>query len=243
MKNIVFLFLVVNLFLTVQVISAQKHKQTALHLKNGNIIYGKILENHPDSIIKIQNKCNDIFVFKHTEILSLNNPQKEQNTNKELPFLLGFDTGLAGFGGSFNPAVSLLISGTYRFKERYYAGLSSGIEYFGIPLLPVAGEFQADVFKRNLTPYIYVRGGYGFALYPNEETNNYNSTYTGGLLLGGGVGIKKRFSSEFALTFSIGYRHQQTYETRDYLTDDRWNTDYKRHYFYNRAVFRIGLVF
>ncbi len=243
MKKIASLFLAVSLILSAQNISAQKGKQSALHLKSGSIIYGKILENYPDSIIKIQDNCNNILVFKHTEIQSLNILKKEESKDSDLPYRISFDTGIAGFGGNFDPAISLLIIGAYNFNERFSAGISSGIEYFGMPLLPVAGEFQANVFNRNTTPYIYLRCGYGFALYPNEETSNYNSTYAGGLLFGGGIGIKKHFSSEFAMTFSIGYRHQQTYETYDYLINDFWNSDYKRHYFYNRTAFRIGLVF
>lgn len=243
MNKVASLLITICLLLCGHYVSAQKNKENALHLKNGSIIYGKILENHPDSIIKIQDNCDNILVYEHTEIQSLKVRNKEEKKDRGFPYRINFNTGIAGFGGNFDPAISLLIIGTYHFNEKFSAGILSGIEYFGMPLLPAAGEFQVNVFNRNTTPYVYLRGGYGFTLYPNEETNSYNRTYAGGLFLGGGIGIKKRFSSEFAMTFSIGYRHQQTYESYDYLFDNFWNSDYERHYFYNRAAFRIGLVF
>ena len=173
---------------------------------------------------------------------------KKYKKNKEyieasIPFQFGFELGIAGFGGYYEPGLSFLLSGKYNLNERFSAGISTGVEHFEIPILPVAGEFQADIFKRRATPYIYVRGGYGFKLISDEENNDYSVIYKGGPMFGAGIGIKKRFNSEFAMTFSIGYRHQQTYEERDYLFSDWWNSDYSRQYFMNRAAFKIGFVF
>ena len=240
MNKIVSILLVTFLILSIQIVSAQK--QSAVYLKNGSIIYGKVLESIPDSIVKLQDKCDNIWVFEQSKIQSVNAPNKIYITEAS-PFQLSFNMGIAGFGGSYDTGLSLLISGIYHFNDRYYAGITSGVEHFEIPLLPIAAEFHADAFKRKTTPYIYLRAGYGFKLIEDEENNNYTAEYKGGPMFGAGIGIKKRFSSEFAMTFSIGYRHQQTYEARDYLFNDWWSSDYKRHYFNNRTTFRVGFVF
>jgi len=238
--NKITLFFSIFLFL-LNVNNSFAQKKSSIHLKNGSIIYGEIIENIPDSIIKIKTKCDNIFVFKKQEIESINLSKNE--SFKTTPYNMYINTGIAGFGGNYDAGVSLLVTGTYNFNEKYYAGISSGVEYFQIPLLPVAGEFRADIFKRNTTPFIYFRGGYGFKLISDEENNNYTATFKGGVMFGGGIGIKKRFSSEFAMTFSIGYRHQQTYEAYDYFFNDWWNSDFSRQYYNNRAIFRIGFVF
>ncbi|MCF6364948.1 MAG: hypothetical protein L3J35_01985 [Bacteroidales bacterium] len=233
------------LFLTIFFISLTNivisQNKSSLHLKNGSIIYGKIIENIPDSIVKIKTECNNILVFEKQKIESINSTKNEKY--KTIPYNLTMDAGIAGFGGSYDASISLLITGTYNFNEKYYVGITSGIEYFQIPVLPVAGELRADIFKRNTTPFIYFRGGYGFKLIRDEENSSYIATYKGGIMFGSGIGIKKRFTSEFAMTFSIGYRHQQTYESYDYVLGDRWNSDYERHYFNNRTTFRIGFIF
>jgi hypothetical protein len=224
---------------------AQNRKNTCVNLKNGSIIYGKVIENYPDSLIKIQTEGNNIWVFKYSDIDTVITSSTVK-TESARPYTVQLQAGFAGFGGSynFNPGISLLISGSYEFKDRYYIGLTSGAEYFDIPILPVVLDVKVDFFKRNLTPFVYLRGGYAFKLISDQvDYYEYKTSYKGGIMYDAGFGVKKRFSSEFALTFSIGYAHRETYEVRDYIYDSPWTTDYERHYFYNRAAFMIGIVF
>ena len=239
-KAIVFLSLVLFFFSTGY---GQHHRFSTVNLLNGSVINGKIIENYPDSLIKIQTEGDNIWVFKYSEIdtvILASNYQIKRST----PFNVSIESGVSVVGGSeFNPAFSLLVSGTYTLKERFHFGITTGAEYFGISLLPVACELKVDFFKRNTTPYIYLRGGYGFSLKPREETESYKAVYEGGLLFGGGIGIKKQFSSDFAMTFSVGYRRQNTFESRDYIVDNWWGSDYERYYFYNRAALMVAFVF
>ncbi len=244
MKKLKFLLLILLFGALLHTVKAQKN--AALYLKNGSVIYGTITENIPDSIVKIRDKCHNIWAVKNAEILNIKDLKKESQDKNRIPYYMIFDTGIAGFGGNGDAGVSLLISGVFNFKNRYYAGVTSGVESFGFPLLPIAAEFQADIFNRYITPYIYVRGGYAFKMIKDKETgyyDYYSESYKGGLMFGAGVGIKKRFSSDFALTCSIGYRHQETYEKREYISDTWWNSDYERYYLLNRAAVRVGLVF
>ncbi len=222
---------------------AQKRSYSTVNLLNGSSIKGKVLEHFPDSIIKIQTEGDNIWVFSYSEIdtVLLSSKPAVTGSNK---FQFCIESGTSVVGGSeFNPAFSLFLTGTYMFYDRFRVGVSTGAEYFGISLLPLAAEMQVDLFKRNITPYIYLRGGYGFSLKPKEETDYYTSDYKGGWLYGGGIGIRKRFSSDFAMTFSIGYRQQNTFESRDNKYTDWWNVDYERYYQYNRASLMIGFIF
>ena len=230
-------------FITSSLVNAQL--LNSVKLKNGSILYGKIIEHRPDSIIKIKDRCGNLWAFQYTEIESFNGKYKTKKEHIEpaIPFQFGFELGVAAFGGYYDPGLSFILSGKYALNDRISVGISTGAEYFEIPLLPAAGEIHLDIFKRRATPYLYVKGGYGFKLLPDEANNEYTSKYRGGPLFGAGIGIKKRFNPEFAMTFSIGYRHQQTFEERDYLFEDWWRSDYTRQYFMNRTAFKIGFVF
>jgi len=236
----------VILLTAVNYLAAQKQKKVALYLKTGSIIYGKITENIPDSIVKIKDRCDNIWAFKNDDIRYLKDFNKEKQDKNRLPYYLIFDTGIAGFGSFGNVGLSLLVSGVYSFNNRYYFGLMSGVESFGFPLLPVAGDLRINIFDRNVTPYVYIRSGYAFKMIKNTETgyyDYYSEEYKGGIMFGAGIGIERRFTPDFALTFSIGYRHQETYDKRVYISETRWNRDYVQHYFYNRTAIRVGLVF
>jgi hypothetical protein len=238
------ILLILSLFLVLSA-TGQKQKSTCVNLKNGSIIYGRILENYPDSLIKIQTEGNNIWVFKYSEIDTVIQSSPVSNKSAR-PYNILLQTGFNGLGSNsnFNPAFSLLFSATYTVKERYSFGLTTGAEYFGIPIMPLAIEAKADFFKSALTPYVYLRGGYAFKLIPNQTDYDwYKTTYKGGILYDAGIGVKKRFSPEFALILSVGYAHRETYEYRDYIYEDSWNSDYERHYFYNRTEFLIGFVF
>lgn len=242
MKSLNYIIVAIFLFL-LSMGEAQNLKPACINLKNGSIIHGKVIENIPDSLIKVQTEGNSIWVFKYSEIDTILF-SKNVKTESAGPVNIELQPGFNGIGkNQFNPSFSFLISATYNFKERFNIGLTSGVEYFGIPLLPVAVEFRADIFKRNVSPFIYMRGGYDFKLLPDEHTEDYDLSYTGGKMFGFGIGIKKRFSSEFALNFSIGYARRETFEIRDYTVEDIWTSDYKRHYFYNRTALIIGFMF
>jgi len=240
------ILLVCIMIFGIQINFAQKNT-TEIHLKNGSIIYGRIIENIPDSLMKIKDECNNVWAIKISEIQNVMKFNVSEQGEKQSSFYLGFDTGLAFFGGFGNPGLSFMIYDIYKIKKRYYFGIITGVENFKIPIFPVAAEFQTDIFNRNITPYIYVRGGYAFKLIEDklyEHYNQYSESYKGGIMFGAGIGIKKRFSSEFAMTFSLGYRHQEIQEKRDYIFDnDRWYSDYDRHYYLNRTVIRVALVF
>jgi hypothetical protein len=239
-KAIIFLF---SLLIFATNVWAQKQSFSTVNLLNGSSIKGKVLEHFPDSIIKIQTEGENIWVFSYSEIDTVYFFSKPAPSGSS-KFQFCIESGTSVVGGSeFNPAFSLFLTGTYRFYDRFRVGISTGAEYFGISLLPVAGELQVDFFKRNTTPYIYVRGGYGISLKPKEETDYYTSVYKGGYLYGCGIGIRKRFSSDFAMTFSVGYRRQNTFESRDNKYSDWWNVDYERYYQYNRASLMIGFIF
>jgi hypothetical protein len=226
-------------------ILTQAQTNNSIILKNGSIIYGEIVQNIPDSIVKIKDKCGNIWAYQYTEVKGINEQEVIKNSYIEstLAFQFEINLSVSAFGGYYEPGLSFLLSGKYLLNDRISAGLSSGVEYFEIPLLPLAAEIQFDLFKRNATPFIFMRGGYGFTLRADKKTEYDIAKYKGGPLFAGGVGIKKRFSSDFALTFSLAYRHQQTFEERDYLWDDWWNTDYSRKNFLNRAAFSIGFIF
>jgi hypothetical protein len=64
---IVFLLIIVGIVFGIRMIFKKKFKDV-VHLKNGSIIHGKIVEQMPNVSVKIQTKDGNTSVFQNTEI-------------------------------------------------------------------------------------------------------------------------------------------------------------------------------
>ena len=98
------LLLALGLFACVQLSFAQKTVE-AVHLKNGSVIYGTIIEQIPGQRIKIQARDGSIFIYTADEISRITRekaPQQERQIiylDRNYPLLGAHaELGITGFG-------------------------------------------------------------------------------------------------------------------------------------------------
>ena len=241
MKKI--LIITILLTLTGLPMSAQKTKD-ALYLKNGSIIYGKLLEIS-DNIYRFQTSDGSLFKYTSEEVDKL---------TKETPSFSGRKPGGAGFaieGGllvgsqnsDFDAPFSFSIIINYTTATRNILGVGSGVEFLGSTYAPVFLEYKRLFNERKTAPFIFFRGGALLHTGDDEDNDPYNpyyypKDYKGGASLGIGTGISwAKEDLETYLTFA--YRYAQTsYKQEDY--NDIVYT-YKNNY--NRLEIKFGFKF
>lgn len=177
-----------------------------LHLKNGSILCGKMLETGNTETVSIEIIGHNILSFSKSEVLKIE-PNADKNHKK-----LSFGSSLQFFGGSSNNA-GIAFSVSYPVVKRLNAGLGTGLEFFDYQILPMFVEFKYDILPGRLTPFVYSRAGYSLPLSKGTDNGWYTPTYHGGMLFAAGAGIQRSFSSSGSFFFAVGYRYQQLRST------------------------------
>lgn len=197
-------------------LSAQKTKDV-LYLKNGSIIYGKLIEIIDDQY-KIQTSDGSIFIYKTQEV---------EKFVKESPFFDGRK--VEGFG--FSLEAGLLVGSQHTqysapFSFNFMAcvtsntknitSIGSGVEFFGRPYTPLFIEYKHIFFSKKTSPFIFARGGAVIPLGGDEQTQsmvyNYNDgpkDYKGGASITFGTGISWA-KEDWETYLSFGYRYAHT---------------------------------
>ncbi len=177
--------------------------------------------------------------------------EEKPKANYEFTFDMGFMQSLLNSYSYYSSnsnyfAASFLFSNGIRFPNRFYTGLSTGVEFFTTPIIPILAEMKYDILKNNLTPFLYFRAGGSFALnsnYDDESTYQRNTEeWKGGFIGNWGIGVKKNFKNNTAMSFSLGYRYQKLTKTINY--NPEYSVSYeKTEYSLNRVVIRANFSF
>ncbi len=248
MRKSVLVFL--SLLFLVSITFAQKRKKDVIYLKNGSIINGQIISSLPSGMVKIKTKDNSLWVF---EPLQYDSISATKSTIKQLHYGY-FNLTEAGIlaGNSDNlynaPFTLMNISG-WQFKNRFSAGLGTGVEFWSETYLPVVADIRYYLQRQSVNPFFGIQVGYSFALDKPDMQYVYDSTpvwrggtgstlemkANGGLLINPSVGICTSLNENMALTFSAGYRFMR----HRYSREDNYKIDID----YNRLSIKIGLIF
>lgn len=239
-KNLIILIMLTLIALP---LSAQKTKD-ALYLKNGSVIYGKLLEISENKY-KIQTSDGSLFNFSSDEV---------DKFLKESPHFDGRKTGGAGFAleaglligsqsSDLRAPFSFNIIVNYTNLTKNIFGLGSGVEFMGSTFSPVFFEYKRLINDRKTAPFIFFRGGGLIHTGSDPERDPYNQydyakDYKGGASLGMGTGISWA-KEDLEIYLSFAYRYAQTsYKQRNY--NDVVYT-YKNNY--NRLEIKFGFKF
>lgn len=193
-----------------------------------------------------------VFYFLFPAILFAQEPETDSlELNYEFSFDLGFyhslygnyNYGYYGYQITDNYVVtSMLFSNGVRLKNRLYFGMALGSEYIHTQTIPLLADLKYDFLRNSLSPFLYARVGGAFALNTKENNTDYYSIdWRGGLIGTWGLGIKKTFKNNTALSFSLGYRYQKLSQETKYTsgTVELEKTDYS----INRVVVRSSFYF
>ena len=239
------LTIVIVLIFTLFPLSAQKTKDV-LYLKNGSIIYGKLIEIVGDQY-KMQTTDGSIFIYSTSDV---------EKFAKETPFFDGRK--VEGFGFSLEAGIlagAQHTSYSAPFSFNFLAGftsntkniisLGSGVEFIGKPFTPVFLEYKYLMFDRKTTPFIFIRGGALLQIGGNdpESYNNNNNDYVpfnykggGSFTFGSGISWAK---DDFETYLSFAYRYAHTsYQRKEF---NRGNITYENSL--NRLEIKFGFKF
>jgi hypothetical protein len=244
--------LILITFIIILIMIGNLHAQSTedvVHLKNGSILRGKVIESvtGDHTTIEIQGR-NVLYIPDSTLKLVLMDqkvPSRDRE-NKASPVEMA--ASVSFFGGSNNSAGCSFIT-SYRFPFRLSTGVGFGNEWFDHQQIPFIADVKYCFLKGSWSPYVYAQTGYAIPLSKSADDDNnwYNqfTEYYGGVLAGAGGGMRFDFARHNALIFSFGYRFQQTKTVTD---NDPWSSSsyqsetivYDK---YNRLTFSVGFLF
>lgn len=217
--------LITLLIITGFTLSAQRPKDV-LYLKNGSIIYGKLIEIKDDQY-KMQTPEGSTFIFKTDEV---------DRFAKESPFFDGRRK--SGFG--FALEAGLLVgsqeteySSPFSFnalagatiKTRHTVSFGSGVEFIGKSYIPLFLEYKYIFTEKKAAPFVFLRGG-GLVQVSATDPDSYDISsqyntpfnYKGGgsFTLGSGISWVK---DDYETYLSFAYRYAHTsYQQKEYNT-------------------------
>ncbi len=235
------------IILTFIALSLQAQKtRDALYLKNGSIIYGKLMEISNDNY-RIITSDGSVFNFKSEEVDKfmkefLSTGERKKNgpgVTLEGGLLIGAQNSDFDAPFSFNLVANYTVSTTNQF------GFGSGVEFLGSTFAPVLIEYRKLFSERKTTPFVFFRGGGLVHLGGDDESDTdpyqqYNQpiNYKGGLSLTMGTGISW-MKDGYETYLSFAYRYARTsYEEKSYN-----DVTYTYKNSYNRLELKFGFRF
>jgi hypothetical protein len=242
-KHLLIIILLTIIFLP---LSAQK-KKDALYLKNGSIIYGKLIEI-TDNQYKIQASDGSLFIYPNSDVDKFvkETPFFEGRKNSGFGFALEAGFLVGAQNTTYDAPFSFNLLGSYIVNTKNIFSLGSGVEFIGIPYTPLFFEYKYLVKDKKTTPFFFTRGGRLFHIGEEEENpNDYNEydkrDFKGGFSWAIGTGISwakediepyLSFAYRYALTSYV----QKTYNNGTYY-------DYTYEETYHRLEVKLGFRF
>lgn len=229
-------------------LAQEKNKQSII-LNDGSTISGTIVSNTHDSIRIVITKPETISISKN-EIKDIEgswNP--EQLLSKSKGYFIYFSPSI--FMGKNNKenlyTISFNLSNGYQLSNGLGIGFGVGVEQMGAPLLPVYTEITYHPWNKQLSPFVYLKSGYGFAFGRKEEQIIYYdyapysaSNYKGGFLFNAGIGLANFTWLKSAVTIGVGYRYQRVTSSEQYS----WNGGIIETVTnFNRVELKFGFLF
>lgn len=215
MKKSIFIFL--TLFIGLQA-AAQAFYRDVIHLKNGSVIRGKIVEEVPNKTYTIKLVDSSLFVVNIDDILKIVHEEiavakteKKTGSGTSNTLAKGYE-GLAevGYGskiGTYGIDVAKfnLVNG-YRVNKSLFAGIGTGLRYFttktgDFSLIPLFLDIRYKPLDRPLSPYVAFSAGYAW-----DASHGFDDA---GFLFNPQIGLQINKSADMMFHIGFGYEIQQ----------------------------------
>lgn len=237
------LTILITLIIMALPLHAQKMKD-ALYLKNGSIVYGKLLEIS-DNKYRIQTSDGSIFNYSSDEVDRFYKevPRFDSRKSTGAGFVIEAGLLIGSQNSEFDAPFSFNLLVNYTTYSKNIFGLGSGVEFLGSTYSPVFFEYKRLFNVKKTAPFVFFRGGALLHTGGDEEAdpNNpyyYPKDYKGGSSFAIGTGIS--WSKEDIETYlSFAYRYAQTSYTQGSYND----VIYKYESNYNRLEVKFGFKF
>jgi hypothetical protein len=197
------------IFISLQL--AGQNPQDTIYLKNGSVVYGKILENS-ENLFRIETNDGYFFSFSPLEVERyIARVPAVKDLKKTRGFNFVMENGF--LPGSGDKAFFLLFSITpminYTFNPIHSLSVGTGLESYEEFMIPLVLEYKINFSDRNATPFFYAKAGGLFNLHADEGDENYNTDYKPGWTCGTGLGYSWPIAN-FESFVQIGYRYTHT---------------------------------
>jgi len=202
-----FLFLIVFLFALVANAFSQQYAdyQDVVYLKNGGIVRGIIIEQVPQSSLKIETTGGNVFVYTYDEIEKIakepkvlqDNERQSQNSVSSTGLKKGY-RGIVELGTLIPFGMGVHVINGYQFNPYVSLGAGVGLDvYFDDGLtLPLFADLRINFLDKRVSPYIAFDIGYTFRLTGLD--------YGNGLLFLPISGARFKLSDKYALNVGLG---------------------------------------
>ena len=237
----------VLLFLITLSASAQRNRKQTIILNDGSYIVGSIIVDSSDYLsIRVKRPhvitIGKSLVYNTKTNLRSGIPGSVDKTGYSIRLSASL---LAGHNSEGNAAsLSFHLSNGYQFSNGLSAGLGTGIEELDLVLMPLYLDLRFQPLKTRVSPYAWIKSGYGFPL--SEEENefyydfgSYNEA-KGGIMFSTGAGIALYSWKRNAVTVGVGYRYQKIRLLRENIWSELDNELVTR---FNRIELLFGFIF
>jgi hypothetical protein len=226
-------------------LSAQKTRDV-LYLKNGSIVYGKLVEIVEDQY-KMQTTDGSLFIYQSNEVerFSKESPVFEGRKAEGLGFSLEAGLLLGSQHAEYPAPFSFNFMGSMTHNIKNITSIGSGVEFYGRTYTPLFIEHKYILNSRKTAPFIFIRGGAVIPLGADEKessliynNNNGPKNYKGGPSMTFGTGISWA-KTDYETYLSFAYRYARTsYVQNEY---SRGDVTYKNSL--NRLEIKFGYKF
>jgi sRNA-binding regulator protein Hfq len=210
MKKIVFIICMV---LCNTLLAFAQNNQEIVYLKNGNKVKGIIIEEIPNTSIKVKTSNGSILVYSIHEIEKIISPEDEifqkkfrfkqynNNPTYDKTGYKGFIDfgGVIGIGNRGDGAIAVSTTHGYQFNPYFFFGAGIGIEYhmnWETFFIPVFADIKTYFLNKNISPFLGLKAGY--------------SVYDGkGCYINPHIGVTLSSSPRFGMNLTIGYNMQK----------------------------------
>lgn len=216
-----------------------------VHLKNGSIIRGTVIEQVPGQSIKIQSIDGNIFVYSYDDVAKITkevygNRDRIFNTEQKIPkdyrtprYEGGFEVGYAVGTNGFGDGAGVVTTHGCLINPYLYVGVGGGFHYYlraarlnsyealkGNFSVPIFADCRTYFHKGHFKPFLNIRIGYDVTL--------------SGLYVNPALGIRYDL-----LDFSAGFMGHFSVVDRD---RDLFTRTYKRKLICN-IILKVGVRF
>ena len=195
-----------------------------VYLKNGSIIRGIIIEQVPNSSLKIQTADGSIFAYSMDEVVKIT---KEVGASRNKYERFGEKKSLKGYKGFVETGyifdLELSTTHGYQFNNYLFVGGGAGINFYtdaDLYSVPLFASFRANFMNKKITPFADIKSGYTVG---DVE----------GAFVTVGFGVRFALAKKMALNLKLEYAYQE-YDYEYYYSSSSY-------YYDNESINGIGV--
>ena len=206
-------FLLLLLLLAIPVASMAQEMREVVHLRNGSVIKGVVIEQVPGKSLKIQTPDGSVFAYDMSEVEKVTKEASSASYYRsgEMDIQLsGVQSGYRGFfdvghivgAGDYGSGINRVEYSTthgYQFNPHFFFGVGVGVNYYydydcvGIPIFV---DVRANILNSKVSPFIDFKAGY--------SVNDFEGVYCAPT-----VGCRFNMGGTVGLNLGIGYTLQK----------------------------------